>query len=263
MIKIDDRVGSRELLRLVRRAGAKAVLQRLRFADFSFWGHGRTGRVRIGVERKTPAEIVAAITDTRFTGHQLPGLCRAYDTVLLVIDGIAYPDPKTGVWMASPGRPVGHTRQTHLYENVEKFLLTLALKAGVRVYRTANQVQTAMFLVAVYRWYQKPWANHKSAYVVDETKPDRALLDQRTLKRQVANQLTGLAWKRSLKADLYFPSIASMVMADQQLPAPTAAQRARGIAEWQRALKIAKGTATAAKLFDVCHRRSDVKGKGA
>lgn len=257
---VDDRVGSRELLRPLKRAGTPAQLQRLRFADFSFWGHGPRGRVRVGVERKTISEILTAITDSRFTGHQLPGLLKAYDYTYLVVEGNYYPDPASGILMVN-GRAAGHTRQGHLFENAEKFLMTLELKAGLRVRRTNTPVHTALWIAALYRWWQKRWSEHKSAYVVDETKPDRAILDARTMKRKVANQLTGLAWVRSVKADSYFPSIAAMAVGDPRYQA-TKDELATAQRHWQTALGFKKGTATATSIVDVCHRRDDVKGKG-
>lgn len=259
MIKVDDRIGSKEFVRLLRRAGAKVTLRRLKFADFSFWGNGPTGRVRVGIERKTISEITGAIGDNRFTGHQLPGLLKRYDYVFVVIEGDPYIDAKTGL-LGGGGIAFG-PRRAHLYNTVMKFRLTLMLKGSIRDIPTKNKTETTFFIRALYDWFSEPWSKHKSVYQVEETRPDRALLDRRTMKRKVANQLTGLAWTRTLKADAYFPSIVAMVTGDPDFE-PGRYQLETARAHWQSALGFKRGTATAKRIVDVCHRRDDVNAKG-
>jgi ERCC4-type nuclease len=270
VIIVDDRIGSKEFHRLLTRAGASPCkVKRLRYGDFKIIGQGPNGKCTVGVERKTISEIVSAIGDSRFVGHQLPGLLgnrkdgrRRYDYVFIVVEGDRYIDARSGLLNPQALRHL--PRRGHLYRTVQKFELTLMLKAGIRVIYTKNKSHTTEFLAALHEWFSQSWESHKSAYKVEETAPDGALLDRRTMKRKVANQLTGLAWKRTLKADAYFPSIVSMVAGNPTFDPGMLSPRLRktAIAHWNAALGIKKGTKTAAKIVEVCYARDDVRGKG-
>lgn len=266
MIIVDDRKGSKEFCRLLTRAGATAVVKRLPFADFKVIGHGPHGSVRVGIERKTISEIVSAFGDNRFIGHQLPGLLgtrtdgtRRYDYVFIVLEGDQYLEARTGLLNPKSLRHL--PQKAHLYRTVKKFELTLMLKAGLRIIPTQNKQQTVEVILAISEWFAKRWSAHGSAYAVEENKPDAAILADRTMKRKVANQLTQLAWKRTVKADAYFPSIVSMMVGRPDFKAsPEGLRQARH--HWQRALGIVKGTKMAEGIVEICHRRDDVKAKG-
>lgn len=272
VIIVDDRIGSKEFLRPLRRAGARAKVKRLKFADFKIVGNGPLGRCRVGIERKTITEIVSAIGDSRFIGHQLPGLlgnradgARRYDFVFIIVEGDRYIDRRTG--LLNPASMRRLPQRAHVFRTVQKFELTLMLKGGVRVIYTKNKGHTVEVVAAIHEWFQEPWAKHKSVYKVEESKPDVAILDQRTMKRKVANQLLGLAWKRTMKADAYFPSIAAMCVGDPNFELGTrftldTRTAGRAVRHWQAALGIKKGTKIAQTIVDVCHRRDDVKAKG-
>lgn len=122
-------------------------------------------------------------------------------------------------------------------------------------------MHTTEFLCALNEWFDATWGSHKSAYRVEETAPDAAILADRTMKRKVANQLTGLAWKRTVKADSYFPSIAAMAVGDPNFVASDL-QLVRAHRHWKKALGIQKGMKIAANIVDVCHRNDKVKAKG-
>ena len=144
---------------------------------------------------------------------------------------------------------------------MKKFISTLELRAGFRVKRTNGKIHTAVLVKALWEWWQKRRSAHKSAYRVDETKPDRVLLDQRTMKRKVTNQLTGLAWHRTMKADAYFPSILAAVVGDPNFMF-TPQHRETAVLHWQAALGFKKGRKVAEQVVDVCWSRDDVKAKG-
>lgn len=245
MLTVDDRIGSREFLRPLKLAGVPTRLKRLTFADFAFTGHGPHGLLRVGVERKTFDEILGAVTDSRFTGYQVPGLLDTYDHVWLLVEGAVKPDGAGIVLKGWPltskrgnevvvFREAGFGATRHLYENVTKFQLTLQAKARLFRWPTGSAQESTLWLAALYRWYQKPWAAHKSAYTIDETKPEEAILERRGLKRRLAAQLPQVQWVRSRKVDRYFPTILAMMTAD--------------VRQWQRALGIQKGTKVAREI---------------
>lgn len=241
---VDDRIGSREFHHPLKRMGVPvgATPRRLPFADFAWTGNGPHGRVRIGVERKTVTEILTAITDTRFTGHQLPGLIAAYDVVYLLVEGPAKIDPRSGVLLLY-GREAGFTRVRHLYSTYKKFLTTLAIKGRLIVEPTHGHVETCHLIHTLYAWWQQPWKSHKSAYHVEATEPDTAILDERTVKRQVLAQLPYVGWERSKRVALYFPTLRAAFTADES--------------QWMAALGVKEGRTMARALVAVCKAQHD------
>lgn len=244
---VDDRIGSREFHKPLRRMGVPARIQRLTYADFSLYIHGPNGPLHVGVERKTVTEMLGATHDNRFVGKQLPGLLKTYDLVVLVVEGFANVDRASGLLMAGKWE-AGFGPGRHMYEPYAKFQLTLALKAKLIVWPTKGRIETTHFLHALYRWGLKDWAAHKSAYKVESQAADRLILDERTIKRQTFAQWPGVGWKRSAKVAKYFPSIAVAAHANAL--------------EWNRALGIVKGTKTARRLVRVLRGKESREAKG-
>lgn len=238
---VDPRAGSGFFVAPLRSMGLPVEARPLSFADFAFTGQGPSGKVRVGVERKTVSEILTAITDTRFTGHQLPGLLTHYDYTWIVVEGYARVDPASGILMSGK-RAAGFGGAHHLYATYQKFLITLAARGGVRVQRCLNRDDTAWFLFSLYGWWQKPWAAHKSIAHVPETPVEGVFFEKPSVKRRALNQLPGLDWERTRKVCAYFPTLAAAVNATE--------------AEWQKALGLKAGRKMAARLHAVCHEAS-------
>lgn len=243
---VDYRRGSGELFRPLKRAGIPVQRGTLEFGDFAFTGSGPMGRVLIGIERKKTDEIIGCVHDSRFRRRQVGGLLRTYERhAWLLVEGAYEPD-KEGILVRGSAftskkgnrlimfREAGFTRERHLHESVAKFLTTMQVKARLNFMRTVSETETVGWLAAVYRWYQKPWASHKSAYVVDETKPEIAILEADSLKRRLAAQLPGVGWVRSKTVDHYFGSIAEMMNGSER--------------DWRRALGMKEGRKTAASV---------------
>lgn len=238
MLTVDDRAGSAhsgsfDFLRHLKREGVPTRVRRLKFADFALTGNGPSGLVRVGIERKTVDEIIGAILDNRFTGTQVPGLLASYDYPILIVEGPSFPDPHSGILMQGR-REAGRTRERHLWANYVKFQLTLLFKARLIIWPTRSKTETVQFLGALHGWFHKRWSDHKSCYTIDETRPEQAILDERTVKRRIAAQLPGVAWSRSKTVDEYFPSIEAMFAGD--------------VRQWKAALGVKDGTKTARKI---------------
>lgn len=267
MVKVDYRRGSDEFRVHLRRLGIPCKKATLPYADFSFHGNGPDGRVRIGVERKTLSELITAVEDNRFIGHQLPGLLKTYDWVYVVCEGTYRPDRTSGILM-SGGREAGFTRDRHLYENFEKFILSLERKARVTVRTTTGKLHTAYFIRALYKWAEKSWDSHKSVYKVDETTPDFAIMDERTVRRKILAQVPAIGWKRSRAASEYFPSAGAAV---RGVPYYDLSERERaamievwcGVKWVTNGKKMRIGPGTAAKIVRMLYaEKDDTKGKG-
>lgn len=164
MILLDDRIGSGELLPRFRPYGVSVSKERMQFGDMAWEGWGPKGKCMVGVERKRIDDLVQSIQEKRLSGHQLPGMVEHYDYGYLVVEGIW----KTGVdgelmvldnrdgrgKFVSRGMP---TRAIHNY------LMGLTLRAGMIVWRTADDRETVEFVVDQYRmWTEKKWDEHKA-----------------------------------------------------------------------------------------------------
>src|SRR5258708_978069 len=128
--------------------------------------------------------------DPRFAGRQLPGLITRYDHVWLVVEGYTTIDPAAGCLMAGQCE-AGVGPHRHGYASYKKYLLTLGIRAALHVECTRNFRETVHFLHALYDWWQKPWTSHKSAYRVEQAEADRAILDERTVRRQMFDAVGG------------------------------------------------------------------------
>lgn len=205
---IDDRVGSAEFFEPLKRMGVRVRSQRLPCADIAWSGYGPSGNVSVGVERKKLSEILACFGDSRFVSRQLPQLVQSYDVVWLLIEGV-YGVERDG--SLSTGRMFG-PRRTHSYEQVMGFLLTLQQKAGVRITRTASFTESVWWLHTTYRWWQKPWEKHQSAYALDTVRMpyDTTIAQAPNLIRLTAAQLPGIGWQRSELVAKHFTSVREM-----------------------------------------------------
>lgn len=247
---IDDRVGSRELHKPLRTMGVPAEIRRLKYADASFHGHGPHGGVLVGVERKTVSEIVGESfgNSRRFARRQLPGLLARYDYVWLIVEGYTKIDPSSGMLMAGQWE-AGFGGSRMLYENYKKQLLSITVRANLHIEHTSGIRETVHFLHALYGWWQKPYASHKSILHVDRQETETVILDERTWTRQCFAQFPGVGWERSKQVAKYFGSVEAGVLASN--------------AEWMKALGIEKGqkrVATIKAFLKGQKVRQDAKG---
>lgn len=257
---IDPAIGSREFLRPLTRLGCPAILKHRHVADFTFYGNGPTGRVHVGIERKRVYEIVGTINgDKRFVGRQLPKLIKAHPQFpILIVEGVVRPDARDGTLLT--GRVIERRGKDPIvvfrddrygratYERYHKFLATLRLKARLVVIPTIDEADTAFVVHALYGWFQKDWNAHKSAYRVEESPVDSAILDERTFKRQVFAQWPGVGWKRSARVSRFFDSVQEGASADVTL--------------WMQALGIKEGRTIATNLVRVLKGVKDGHAKG-
>lgn len=243
-IRIDDRIGSREFAPLLTRLGAPTRIGRMASGDFRFWGHGPTGRVRVGIERKTVDEITAIFgadaVGRRFIGKQLPLLVQTYpEFPVLIIEGYAVPDPETLTVTKGKHRTYGRQLSYLAYAQLQ---LSLMFKARLTIVPTKSRLETAFWLRALYAWFEKPWTSHKSYLGLSGVRlpGDPNLLEPRSELREFANGIPGVGWDRSARIERYFRSPCEMVTASAE--------------EWQTALGYKKGMKQARAIHAWCHR---------
>lgn len=216
MILVDDRVGSVDLAGHLRHWGVRCEVTRLEFGDACFMGNGPRGLMPVGIEIKTVRDALSCMVDGRFSGHQLPGLVRTYEKVWLVLEGYIYPRHSDGILqIGKPGKrePVDVGARRFMYRDLDNWLTSMEVCAGVKVRRTMDRAETARALVDLAGWFSKPWDQHHAHLAFDDSGPDVALLVKPGLVRRVAAQLKGIGWGKSQAVAQRFRTVEEMVAA--------------------------------------------------
>lgn len=181
--------------------------------------------VTTACERKTLADLVTSIQSGRLSGHQLPGLVKAYDFPLLVIEGIWRPAPDGSIEVLyTPKNQKGNRefcfwvpfRGQALYRAVSRALLTMLFKARVPWISTTGMRETAQVLFDLHEWGQKGWDEHRAHLGVDRSwdpRPDRLLWREPNFVQQVARDFPGIGDVRSEAAAAVFATVEQMVNA--------------------------------------------------
>ena len=213
---IDSRAGSGHLVSPLRGQGIPAHRARLDVADAAFVGMGARGPILVGVEIKSVTDLIDSIHTGRFVSNQLPGLVGLYDEAWLAVHGRTRSDtqgylefwhPVRGRWLAADH---GRAWKTH---DVEAWLLTIEVKAGIRIKRVDDEDGLVQWLATLFRWWGKPFDRHHAARALYQDRPaDGSLIeavwsgrqDPATLLRRLAKELPGTGWQRSLAIDKRF-----------------------------------------------------------
>lgn len=224
MIQIDTRAGSNALIPYFRPYDVEIQPTVLEFGDLAFSGEGKECGVAVGIEHKSPHDLVNSMRSNRLSGHQLPGLMDMYDYVFLCVEGpwrcggrgeLEVLAGKGWVPMSTGGsRPI-------LYREVSSYLTTLELKCGVDVIRTVNAQETAAWVVGLYHWFQKPWGKHDAWEAIykpdigDNQRSRRGSLVRRVVGPVglVAADFPGVS-KKAWEFEKVFRTVEDMVNAD-------------------------------------------------
>jgi len=211
MIYLDRRVGSKELLRYLR----GAELCDLEFGDAAFVGQGPETPVYVGVERKTVRDFVNSTISGRFSTHQLPGLFAAYHYVYIVVEGLwrANPEDDSLEMRKGPRWATPKGMDNVLGSDLIAMVNSLQVCAGAIVVTTSGLRETAQFLRAIHRWWNRDWRSHRSHKDVRRERFPTAMLSKPSLRRRVAAELPGIGFERSGAAEARFATVHGMVNA--------------------------------------------------
>jgi ERCC4-type nuclease len=206
-ILIDDRVGSRELLKHF--APSTAELCHLAFGDFTFVGNGVGEEAwMIGVERKTIPDMVNSLSSGRFVGHQLVGLLENYKRQYLILEG-RFLATREGL-LTYGQRPHG---KGMMYRDFVGRLETLTEMTGMRVIHTVDEYDTVARVKALAHWWGRPYGSHKSYKGTYEfTNCKSAELVKAGLVRRWAQCLTGIGYDKALAAEKVFSSARALAL---------------------------------------------------
>lgn len=165
---VDSRVGSVELIPELHKQGIDARSATLDSADFAFTGNGPEGDAEFGIERKALPDFIDSARSGRLYGisveqreSQLDRMLRTYDFAWLLVEG-DYSTDGRGRFVQARGRrgnvPVagGWTE-----DMLNKTLLSLDLRGGIRVKETRSTKQTVRWLASLFRSHtDKAWSEH-------------------------------------------------------------------------------------------------------
>jgi len=224
MLTVDPRIGSGDLPPLLTARGLPVREAHLQYGDVSWLGNGPEGRpVACGLERKRLGDVLNCITDSRFAGHQLPGLLATYEYVYLLVEDDYYPGP--GGRLVLWGREVERRGrgEAWTYAAVEHWLATMTHKRGVIVHHSKDAKGTAHRIALLYSWWTtKDWHEHKADVGFVEQAAagsnGRAHLRRPGIVAEIASRLPGVGWEYALAAEKQWGNPQEMVAA--------------GIAEW-------------------------------
>lgn len=203
VLYVDERIGSKELVKPLTAVGLPAEITHLDFGDVAFLGRGESGAsVDIGIELKTLGDCISSLRSGRLAGHQLPGLVKAYEHVWLVVEGYWRHDEQGRIitfqgknrgWRVAPGSMQAG--------ELEKQLLTLEMTGGLHVRYTNSRRDTVRFLCNLYRWWtDNDLSGHRSHLRVHHT----PTLIPISSERRTLTTLPGLGIKAAGVAEKHF-----------------------------------------------------------
>ncbi len=166
-IDVDNRIGSYDLIDDINRlSGNKGHLCKLNSGDVAFSGHGPDGIVRIGIERKNISDYVESLSSGRLDLSQLRRMAKTFHASYLIIEGYArlghenaleYVPPSSNHWVVHPNRAMSYTRFIGSQVSI--------MNRKVYIARTLTPLETAVYCVRLWEWWQQPWEKHESADV--------------------------------------------------------------------------------------------------
>lgn len=203
---IDPRAGSINLAKPLKRLGLPVTVERMSFADVSFFGKGEEGvPIPIGIEYKRLGDALQCMGDSRFTGHQLPGLRDCYEDVYLLIEGEWRPNShgdllvKRGKrWGPLPGKG----RRQISFARFQKWQFSLTIRGGVTVITTRSFLETCIVIKSLYEWWTTvPLEFHKSHI---QTSLKRGFVDKKALvpaptEVRMLAQIPGMSGEKARK----------------------------------------------------------------
>lgn len=212
MILVDSRIGSKELLPFIRRAGVLCELGSLEFGDAAFEGNGPSGKIMVGVERKRLHDMLNCIDDHRYTGHQKIGMARMYAKSFLVVEGSWMPSNPDG-WLLEGFNggswvPCRYRSRRTIYSKLYRYLLSVQL-SGVIITYSRDIWHTAYNICEIFHYFQKRWENHTSLLETQKLQiPD--MNAKPSLTRRWAAEIEDVGVKLSQEAESLFGSPLSL-----------------------------------------------------
>lgn len=164
---VDFRNGSIELLPELQKAGLDARKATLDSGDFAFTGLGPDGDAEFGIERKTLTDFVDSARSGRLYGvstedheSQLDRMLKAFDFPWLLLEG-HYMTDQRGRLVEVRARRTRALQGGFSEDGLNKTVLSLDLRGGLRVKETNTTKQSVRWLASLFRAHtDKAWSEH-------------------------------------------------------------------------------------------------------
>ena len=223
MIVLDPRVGSGHLLASLESAGLQVERRKLDFADIAFAGNGPEGPIHIGVEVKAVGDLVSSLVDKRFTGRQLPGMIRCYERVYLAVVGRTQPGDTGGI-LTDRHRKWFEIPSSLSWEQLEGMKMSLREHQNVRIVEFDDDKTLVAWIVAVHKWWSRPWEDHKS-HIAASVRMEYAPASDRiswmppepTNASMVAGNIPGIGLEFAKRIGDYFDNPLEMASAKREI----------------------------------------------
>lgn len=223
----------------------------LEFGDMMFVGHGPKGpdTLSVGAERKTLSDLLACIRDSRFSGHQLPGLLATYDISWLIVEGAYRCNPHSGILQTWDYRTRTWTdyklgASAFMHSELERFLFSLsimttyAMGKPLHIWRTRGPEDTVRAIADLYVLLtRKEWHEHRSHEGVQMPEIREPILfrkrtraeEEELRRRRIAMCFSGIGHEKAKAVAQHFASPGLMMRATE--------------AEWRAVDGIGRGIA--------------------
>lgn len=225
------------------------ILQRTS-ADVEFSGNGPDGKLRIGVEVKSLADLLTSIRDGRLRATQIPALLR-YDVPWLAYYGEYRTDQKSGHLQVPYWHPKYHRWLWRDYKlgskpvpttYLESFLCSPSLTMTKLRTIGFNTIEALSYWLgtSLYGTWKKDYHKHRSMFTFDQSGgiPGSHLLPQiHPVAYQMmltASSLPGIGFERAQAVADQFGSILEMINASEK--------------EWSEVAVVSRGTGRIVRL---------------
>lgn len=210
-------------------------LSRLNSGDVLMSGNGPNGPVVIGVELKSIADLLSSTDNGRLQATQIPAMVADYDYSWVLYYGVHRPGPEGELQVLQTSQRTGNRywqsymagRKTVPYGFLRALTIELQV-LGLHVDHVATIEEAAQWIGCAYRWWQKPWADHRLFRTFDNSAAriripatvggvgggDGDLERVRLIQRaEVAARLPGIGYEKALALARAFGSVREMVNA--------------------------------------------------
>lgn len=223
MILLDSRDGnpkdlgaSIQMVSTIRRMGVPCDRARIEYGDVCFEGHGPTGIILIGMERKTIHDMLHCIDDARYNMQRL-GMREMYAKSFLLIEGRWKCHDESGMLMADYGNGswsyCKYRSKPVMFAKLHNYLLSVA-HSGVIITYPQDLTQTCAHVVQCFNYHQKKWTDHTSL-LEKQVLNIPTLHGAPTLTRRWAAELEGVGVKYSQEAERLFKRPIKLATSDE------------------------------------------------
>lgn len=246
-LRVDRRAGSKELEEPLCAVGLCPEMDNLAAGDVELVGSGPGGRpLMVGVEYKTVPDVLTCMRDGRFA-EQARRMRGRYEVSWLLIEG-EWKIEGSQLEVREKGgfKARGH----YTYQEVAAWVLTMAQRGGVLMWRTRDRAESVAWLRSLYWWWtSKEFEEHRAHldwYRPPYTPENPMEMAEPTMAVKVAAALLSqgptvdVNGERAKAVGAHFGSVRAMLTADEKAwravagIGPKTAKKVAGVLQGER-----------------------------